>query len=155
MPTPTYTPLATLTKVGTGAMIFQSIPATHRDLVLIIDGSVATTGFSGLRFNGDNGTNYSFANMVGNGTSATSTTGLNNTSARFATIDTNRNLVVINIMDYSATDKHKTIISRASSPSSQTSAFVSRWADTSAINSVTVQAPLTPGTTISLYGIAS
>ena len=40
MPTPTYTPLATVT-LGTSAasVTFSSIPATYRDLILIFDGT--------------------------------------------------------------------------------------------------------------------
>ena len=60
MPTPTYTPLATVT-LGTAAssVTFSSIPATYRDLILVVNATTSADGIPSLRFNGDSGNNYS------------------------------------------------------------------------------------------------
>ena len=61
-------------------------------------------------------------------------------------------------MDYSTTDKHKTMIVRNNVPGTGVEAQGVRWASTAAINSVTVitssGAGFATGTVISLFGIA-
>jgi hypothetical protein len=64
----------------------------------------------------------------------------------------------IQIMDYSATDKHKTILGRGNADGAYTIATANRWANTSAVTSVTLYAAgdaWASGTTVSIYGIAS
>ena len=59
-------------------------------------------------------------------------------------------------MDYGATDKHKTIISRSDNPAAQTTVVTNRWANTAAITSVAVTAgasSYSSGSTFSLYGV--
>jgi hypothetical protein len=61
-------------------------------------------------------------------------------------------------MDYSATDKHKTVLTRNNITDNNVTAIASRWANTAAITSVTVLSPsstITSGSTISLYAIVS
>lgn len=162
--TQTYTPLANIT-LGTSAasITFGSIPATYRDLVIVFQGTVVS-GTAGvrLRFNGDTGNNYSFVSMFGSGTTTQSSTATTDNYARVqrdvdatttAALQTN-----INIMDYSATDKHKTVVSRNGNASLGTEALVSRWANTAAITTVLLfssSANFAIGTTVSLYGIVS
>jgi hypothetical protein len=61
-------------------------------------------------------------------------------------------------MDYSATDKHKTVLSRNNVAGGGVDAFANRWANTAAITSVEVRVSTggqffaTP-TTLSLYGV--
>jgi apolipoprotein N-acyltransferase len=58
-------------------------------------------------------------------------------------------------MDYIATDKHKTMLSRSSYRNIQTRAWALRWANTGAVNSVIVDADgssLAAGSTLDLYG---
>ncbi len=72
-----------------------------------------------------------------------------------------RNYSIINIMDYSATDKHKTILQRAGSPVNVEWAVAGRVAITSAVTSITLWSPdngsdvWISGTTFALYGIAA
>jgi hypothetical protein len=64
----------------------------------------------------------------------------------------------MNIMDYSATDKHKTYIFRDNIASSLVVAQVGRWANTTAISTVALissSSTFVVGTTVALYGIAS
>jgi hypothetical protein len=62
------------------------------------------------------------------------------------------------IMDYSATDKHKTVLTTRILAASYVDRFAQRWANTSAITSMEVFASSNAfaiGSTFSLYGIAS
>ena len=162
MPTPTYTALATRTLTGTAASVtFSSIPATYRDLILVTDATItqasSTDGY-GLRFNGDTGSNYSYVRMVGNGSTATSASGTTTYALAGVIGDVNKGLTMFQIMDYSATDKHKTVITRSNgSFGNWTQASASRWANTAAITSVLLRSDgsynFTVGSTFSLYGV--
>ena len=155
--TNTYTPLATLTLTGTDTeIVFSSIPATYRDLVLVVAGtSDANTGLY-LRFNSDTGTNYTTVGMYGNGSSAISfSQSLSFTNTNF--ISNTQGVNTVQVMDYSATDKHKTILARASYAGNQAQAAAARWANTAAITSITLfmdgGRSFQTGSTFSLYGV--
>jgi hypothetical protein len=158
MPTPTYTPLATVT-LGSSvtAVTFSSIPATYRDLILITDGSVTVSAQNlRLRFNADSGNNYTGVIMFGTGTTTGSQTYSAGPQVDVGGLFTSQTSVITSIMDYSATDKHKTILSRYSNGSNEVGAFASRWASTSAITSIEafIQGnAYVSGTTLSLYGV--
>ena len=65
---------------------------------------------------------------------------------------------IAQVMDYSATDKHKTFLVRSNIPANNVAAHAVRWANTAAITTVAVEAISTTwavGTTFALYGIAS
>ena len=159
MPTPTYTALANITLGSSASSVtFSSIPATYRDLVLVLAGTISASNGMYLRINGDTGANYTAVYAYGNGTLAISDTALvfNGLYAgNFTTTITNS---VNQIMDYSATDKHKTMIQRGNDSAALTIMTAARWANTSAITSVQVMpssGTLSTGFTASLYGIAS
>jgi hypothetical protein len=165
MGTPTYTPLANITLGSSAASVtFSSISQSYRDLVLVSFMGVSADIDIATQFNSDTGSNYTYVNMRGNGSTATSGTGAS-AGAYFAfglqnvTVPTNTQTnVIMNIMDYSATDKHKVALKRVNEAGTGTQAFAGRWASTSAITSI----KLTPqggnfnsGSTFALYGIAS
>ena len=164
MPSPTYDLLDSTTLASSASSVtFSSISQDYRDLVLVFEIKGATTNaYSGIRFNGDSGSNYGYVNMRGNGSSALSSSGtLNNGTAGavFSEASTTESATaVVQIMDYSATDKHKTFLTRDKSVGI-TSASAVRWANTSAITSVQVLdtggANYAVGSTFYLYGIAS
>jgi hypothetical protein len=166
MPTPTYTPLATTTLAGTPTSVtFSSIPATYRDLVLVIRANTASTPEGYLRLNSDTGSNYSTVWMRGNGSAAASSTS-STTYFRYSGdialgggVSFANGMAIINIMDYSTTNKHKTILARANRSSNGVVASAGRWASTSAVTSVTVlweaSTAFAVGDTVSLYGIIS
>ena len=160
MPTSTYTALATVTLASTDSeIVFGSIPATYRDLVVVINipsltGSpTARGGYISL-----NSTGLSSVYMTGNGSSASSGTDATDGIAAFANA---QGVYTFQIMDYSATDKHKTVLTRASIGSTAVWAIASRYASNSAVTSVSFTAPdsgsdlFSIGSTFSLYGIAS
>jgi len=152
MPTPTYTPLANITLSSSAASVtFSSISQAYRDLVLVLNGT-PSGGDVYLQFNGDNNNaGYSWVSMRGDGSSATSATGTGQ-----IVLFSIAGQSVINIMDYSATDKHKSSLTRFDHSSNGTNARASRWPNTAAINSLVITNATFPvGFTASLYGIAA
>jgi hypothetical protein len=159
LPTPTYTALANITLGSSASSItFSSIPATYRDLVLVADYSTSPSSACEIRFNGDTGSNYSTVTMRGDGTSAFSTSytaAFIQPSNGTGEAANTRNLFTFQVMDYSATDKHKTSLLRMNNPG-HTQAQANRWANTAAITSVAIyNATFLTGATFALYGIAS
>ena len=167
MPQPTYTALATVTLGGTASSVtFSSIPATYRDLVLVMNGSPSSNDYPTLssRLNGDTGANYSRVRMYGTGSSTASSaadgfTGLQLSSyTGIGSSTTSHSVVIANLMDYSATDKHKTAIVRSGNNTEGVEATASRWANTAAVTSWQIFVNVggfASGFTFSLYGIAS
>lgn len=143
------------------SVTFGSIPATYRDLRLVISAKVVTQGAPlQIRFNGDSGSNYSTIYMYGTGSSSGS--GSATTSLGYLDVlgaDTTAPTVnTLDIMDYSATDKHKTAINRNSAPANGAQAMAIRWANTAAITSMvldTGNGNYATGTSFALYGIVS
>jgi hypothetical protein len=164
MPTPTYTPLATVTLgSATTSVTFSSIPATYRDLILVFDGlATADQGFI-FRFNGDSGSNYPNVFMRGYESTiqSLSDTGSSIPLNHSATDSGTRCLSIVQIMDYSATDKHKSVLIRGNYDQPTAGKFVeataARWANTAAVTSIVVSSAsnLGVGSRIDLYGIAS
>jgi hypothetical protein len=164
MPTPTYIPLQTIT-LGSAAssVTFASIPQTYRDLVLVMNWqNSGTSSATRIQLNGDSGSNYNGVWMNGTGSTANSYTRSNQTSSRAAgasvgPANTFTNVMTINMMDYSATDKQKTYLVRFGSATTETQATASRWANTSAVTSIRVfdivGQTFRVGSTLSLYGI--
>jgi len=163
MPTPTYKALATVTLGSSAATVtFGSIPATYRDLVMILNCKILTgTPFPRARVNGDSGSNYFRLSVVGNGSTATSTTSTSTVLAlsgdASASTDFNYNTIT-NFMDYSATDKHKTVVSRGNNSAVATAISANRWTNTAAITSIEVSltsSSFDVGSTFNLYGIVA
>lgn len=155
MPTPQYIALANLTIASSATSItFSSISQSYRDLVIIADTN--SPFIYGMRFNSDTGTNYSYVQMGGANGSTFSTTG-SETFSRIGYSSASRTILNVNIFDYSATNKHKTAISRDSSAGFSVRALASRWANTSAINSITLfisdGSSFSAGSTFALYGV--
>jgi hypothetical protein len=153
-----YIPLATVTLGGSDAdILFSNIPATFKDLVLVMNGTMSANSFIGVQFNNDTNNNYSGVRMYGDGSNPYSST-LTTNYAWFNDFFTSQSLTTAHIMDYSATDKHKTVLVRQGSSSVVAGAVASRWANTAAINTMKLvcEAGKTfqTGTTINLYGVA-
>ena len=162
--TSTYVGLAQTTlSSATSTVTFSSIPATYRDLIIVADAigsTTATGGYTGIRFNSDSGNNYSRVYMVGNGSSAVSASesSVNYLNAfTFPASNSNaRASLVFQIMDYAQTNKHKTCLLRETDPIQFTVATAGRWASTSAVTTILLQAisnNFGAGSTFSLYGV--
>lgn len=154
MATPTYTALATTTlSSAVSSVTFSSIPATYRDLIVVINAGVASpTPNVNLYYNADTtGANYTNVWMQGSSAGANSSTGL----VGIGNIATD-GIFILQIMDYSATDKHKTTLGRWQRGATNVFAAAYRWADTAAINSIEYElsgSSFVAGSTFSLYGI--
>jgi len=155
-PVSTYTALATITLASTDSeIVFSSIPATYRDLVLVCEVTGTDIDIK-IKLNSDNtAANYPSVVMrglgSGSGQSFTSSQGIGFVASGA------RGYIQSQIMDYSATDKHKTILNRDSDSSVQVVARAMRWTNTAAVNSVAVagDSAFAIGSTFSLYAIAS
>ena len=138
------------------SVTFSSIPGGYKDLILV--SNHATTGGADIRFrvNGDTGSNYSWVQMYGTGSSATSN---NTTSDHFFDYGTPTSLgatISIQFMDYAAIDKHKSVLARRDWASATTLAAAGRWANTSAITTIlayTAAGSFAAGSTFHLLGV--
>lgn len=159
MPSPTYSLISSQVLTSTQTSVtFSSIPASYRDLAIVMT-SPAESQFW-MRINGDTGSNYFHVRMRSNlsggggGNSGTAT----ETVAEFMQSFNGHGVVTAHILEYSATNKHKTILARGGRASTEVSAQVIRWGNTAAINELTFLN--TPGTLVSgarlyLYGISA
>lgn len=159
------TALATTTLASSSATVtFSSISGAYRDLRLVImhtNTGGATQEDSYFRFNGDTGANYSSVYMRGSGGSTNSGSATNNTYLNtYNDSNTENVLTTLDIMDYSATDKHKTTLMRQGSTGA-VFAIAGRWASTAAITSISMTSSdfgadsFIAGSTFTLFGIAS
>ena len=159
MPT-TYEPIATTTLGSAAASYtFSSIPATYTDLVVVSFLQSASTNDSAvMQFNGAAGTAYSWTQLTGNGTAASSQRSSNTSSARFGNDipSTNYATVITQIQNYSNSTTNKTLISRSNNAAAAVYSHVAMWRSTAAINEIkiiTQAGNIQTGSTFTLYGI--
>jgi hypothetical protein len=155
------TPLANLTLGSAQATItFSSISQTYRDLILVIMPVATTTGNAGrMRFNSDTGSNYSWVQLYGDGSTAASSANGSTTEMIGIQSETARTNSVLQIMDYSATNKHKSVLARSNNAAVITTLVNQRWANTAAITSIEVfmtgGTTYAAGSTFALYGVSA
>lgn len=164
MPTSTYDLIASNVLGSSAASVtFSSIPATYRDLIIVINATAAVDfAIPAIRLNSDTGSNYSTVLMAGESggpisQSLTSTRYFPNYRASTGAGTTRPLITLVHIMDYSATDKHKTFLSRGNT-SEGVEAGAGRWANTAAVNTVqvlTADQNFATGSSFYLYGIVS
>ena len=156
----TYTLIDSVTLTSSASSVtFSNIDQTYGDLVLSCSDIRSSTGGTfQFQLNGDTGNNYSWMYMSGNGSSTSSAKagpqarivisggGMDNTGPIMATAQ---------IMDYSATDKHTSCLIRSGNLTNvNVSAYAGRWANTSAVTSITLfGGSFNSGSTFYLYGI--
>jgi hypothetical protein len=164
--TPTYVLLNQITLAANSVeVVFSGLPQNYSDLVLVGNWQNSSTSSAGrLQLNGDTGANYSGVWMVGTGSSTGAGSEGSQTSARIAGASVGpdnayTNVVTLQFLDYSAIDKHKTVLSRYGSAIRETQATASRWASTNAITSIRffdiLGQTFQSGATFSLYGIVA
>jgi hypothetical protein len=164
MPT-TYDKIATNTlSSGANTITFSSIANTYTDLVIVgaISGISATTDGWVRVGNGsiDTGSNYSWTVLSGNGTSAGSGRGANQTKVYWDFLNSLSNIsqfVIMNFMNYSNTTTNKNFSIRGTSGSLETNLTFGLWRSTSAINTIQIgldsSATFSIGSVFTLYGI--
>ena len=165
----TYTQIASTTLGSAAASVtFSSIAGTYTDLVLVISGRstrASTDDSLYIQFNSDTGSNYSYTELAGNGTAASSGRASSQTQIRPSTnMDAASQTagtftpVIISINNYSNTTTNKTTLSRSNMAAKEVSAVVGLWRSTAAISTILIKCAvgnLDTGTTANLYGIAA
>ena len=133
-----------------GSVEFSGIPNTYRDLILVISGSASADSYFRAKINGVT-TDQSLVYMMGQSDGASSAS---DPIATFGTINTNQTTNITHIMDYSASDKHTTFLTRGNRDG-RVIAYAQRWAQTTVITSIAadlVSGTINAGTTFALFG---
>jgi hypothetical protein len=166
MATNTYVAIETQTLASnTATVTFSSIIGTYTDLVLVCTNTRTNTADVGLRirFNGDSASNYANTFLYGTGSSfgsvRNSSTSINAYYAAIVGTATNA-FSVTNIMNYSNSTNHKTVLTRDGAAASGVDAMVGTWRNTAAITQIDITCSngtslFATGSVFSLYGIAS
>ena len=157
MATPTYDLLATVTITtttsGTTISNIDTIGAGYRDLVLVLSSTDNCVVY--IRLNSDSTVGaYSSVNAEGTGSATSSNTGPNSTRFTPTSSVYGGGTNIIQFFDFSQTDKHKSMLSRASSSANGVNMATGRWANTAAVTSITDLSTRNAGDTFHLYGIA-
>lgn len=163
------TAIATVTlQAATPTVTFSGIPNTYRDLILVSkirSSRPSSDSDLFIQFNGDTSSNYTYVRMLGRSSGANSAANINGTdkidlgqvpgasatSEEFA-------LTMCEILDYSSTDKHKSVITRANAPGSTSvvGRHAGRWANSAnAISSIKIYSnlgSLVESSTFALFG---
>jgi hypothetical protein len=160
---PAYVALANITLGSNAATVtFSSISQAYRDLVLVMEYTTTTGTGPVFTFNASS-TGYNYVVAQGNGSTTGSYGATGDTYFPFdgnAGSDTSKQSAILNIFDYSVTDKHKSIVFRRNKPNAMVHMMAGRWANTAAITSIELNSFANSGiwatgTTFALYGIAS
>ena len=166
----TYDLIASQTLGSAASSItFSSIAASWTDLrlVTVLRGATGTgTSFElDVVFNSDTGTNYSYTQLTGNGTAASSFSGTSSTYAYCGAIigpTATAGIIGINTLDifsYAGSTYKTLLYSSSTDQNGGVNAFVARgvslWRSTSAITSITLttNTSFATGGTANLYGI--
>jgi hypothetical protein len=150
------TSLSTLVlQAAASSVTFSNIPGTYRDLILTVDSLSNSPSNMILYFNGDTTSgNYVNFYSLGNGSSLVS--GVDSNGAYAGGIyGTDKSFNIIQIFDYSQTNKHKNRLTKLNVPGNQTTFVTGRWANTAAVTSLTLSVgtnTFSAGATFELWG---
>jgi hypothetical protein len=115
----------------------------------------------GFQLNSDTGSNYSRVRMRFNGSTAASDSGTGSNLEFEGIIDQSAasgtfSMVKLQLLGYSATDKHTPVLYGGNNLSGQTGVYAGRWANTAAVSTIkffTIQGgTFDSGSTFSLWG---
>ena len=158
----TYTPLASTTLGSAASQVtFSSIASTYTDLLIVMNGQIASGGQDNILFqyNGDTSSNYSGTSLYGTGSAAGSDRASNSTGYIAGRISSAANSTsIFQVQNYSNSTTFKTSLARGNAPDQIVMAFVGLWRSTAAINSIRLYTAsavnFNAGSTFTLYGIA-
>jgi hypothetical protein len=160
----TYDSIATTTLgSATNTITFNSIPGSYTDLRVVISGSFSGNLQSSIRFNNLSTSIYSYTELVGNGTTATSGFASNDNRIYFTYNNVASTaqpfLITADVFNYT-NSKNKTTLytfnQDINGAGGQTVRGVGLWRDTSVITRIDLFAGannFTTGTVATLYGI--
>jgi hypothetical protein len=159
----TYEAISTTTISSTTATItLSSIPGTYTDLVLVVTAKSSNAADIWIRVNSDSGSNYQYAVLTGDGSSAGASKASSQSNGLLTDYNAtpssdNNHVAICQFNSYASTNNRKNMISRASRAAAGIDFVLSTWNDTSAITSLTLRFNSTPtfdaDTVVSLYGI--
>lgn len=155
----TYVAIAEQTLGSNAASVtFSSISGAYTDLIMVVNAITSTASeYMSINLNSDTGSNYSRTNLAGNGTSAVSVRGSNETVGYIGAETYGTNALkfntVVHFMNYANTTTYKTFLSRANHVDLAAEAIVGLWRSTSAITTIKVNSNFATGSTFTLYGI--
>jgi len=165
--TPTHTIINQITLATTvPSVTFSSIPQTYSDLVIVgqVQGTSNTGGLTfEIQFNFDTGGNYHDVVMGASSGGAFSNNQTSVDGLRLNYMGTNgteTSVFIAHVIDYSAADKHKSVLVRHSGTADgqRTDLFSGRWANTSPITSVVIRPDansIAVGSTFYVYGVVA
>lgn len=158
--------IATFTGNGTvSTYTFSSIPSGYKSLQIRVNALAGGGGRTGVRLNGDSGSNYNYHVLYGfnNGAFATNsaTTAAYVAGYQIGPSATSPTAIITDIIDYTSTSKNTTIRSfygvekNFGAGNSEVGLSSGLWRNTAAVTSITVFCTQNyqSGTTIALYGI--
>lgn len=156
----TYEKIATTTLgSATATVTFSTISGSYTDLVLVFSGKNG----SGVNYeietqlNSDTGSNYSWTQIRGDGSTASSARASSGTNFRLFYTENTMGNAIVNFQNYSNTTTYKTYLTRSNSPSYAVEAIVGLWRSTNAITSISMTVAgggqFQSGSTFTLYGI--
>jgi hypothetical protein len=163
-----YIPIASQTLASSASSVtFSSIPTeldgkTLRDLVLVMQPKrIGSEGNWRITFNGDTNYNDNYFGVTMWGTGSSSGSSLPSGNNYKLNLDPQNYgdtyMYLTSILDFAATDKHKTFLNRMNDGNTQVLAGAYRWANTSAITTLKLHffsdSLINSGSTFSLYGI--
>ncbi len=160
-----WTPLANITLGSAQTTVtFSSISSAYKDLRLVYRGN--SNSYSGnapsMRFNNDSSNACPTLLTTGDGASVYGSTSnfawINISDANYIS-PAATTIITVDIFDYSATDKHKAVLSRANAGGG-VNMNTGRWPSTAAINTITLaiafgSATFVAGSSFALYGMSA
>lgn len=161
-----YESIASTTLGADGTISFTSIPSTYASLQLRVlsrrTGTDSNAVTLSIRINNDSTASYAEHWIAGDGTTASATGSISNTSIqamivpRGTTNPTTYGTAIIDFNNYASTSQNKTIRSFAgtdSNGSGQVKLVSGLWINTTAINRIDIFSTMSSGSVASLYGI--
>ena len=137
-----------------GSVEFSGIPNTYRDLTLVFNGSTTSGNAFRIFLNNDLNSNYPYVRAFGNGSStggdSATEAGARTSAGGLSALSS----ITTHFVDYSATNKHTTMLTRADT--SSVTMLASRWSNLNAVNLILLDVDstdtFTVGSTFSLFG---
>ena len=159
--TTSYESIATTTVGGGGSstITFSSIPSTYKHLQIRC-AVLTTAGGINIQYNSDTGSNYTYHQLYGTGTSALANAGTSHTAGFIGynnAAGSNTTAIVCDILDYQNTNKyttHKSLAGTDVNGSGGTLTFFSGlWLNTAAVSTIDIKGTFSQYSHFALYGI--
>jgi hypothetical protein len=157
----TYEPIATYTTTGVeSGVTLSGISQSYTDLRVILNGQQGSTGYVGLRFNSDSGSNYyqtvssTNGSVVANYQQSGNNIGCPLYYGSFSGSAASRGLVIWDIFNYSGSTYRKTVLCRGTVHQA-VEVGVAGWDSTVNINTIILygNSSFNADTQITVYGI--